>query len=91
MRYLQTVMDLKQQLDELHTALSSADDIDDETRESLQRVLADIKPWLDASQGHPPAAIRDRLRELAENFETEHSTLATSLARIFDALAQMGI
>jgi hypothetical protein len=88
---------LKQSLDHLHAELARAPKLDENARQRLRAALADIERRLRASEGEPPVAVRPGggashpLEALAVGFESEHPTLAASVRRFIDLLAQGGL
>ena len=82
--------ELQDRLRELHEELKAARSVDDDTRRSLRRVLDDIETLLESTDDGSPDLL-DRLNEAAAGFEAEHPQLSTMIARITNALAQMGI
>jgi predicted component of type VI protein secretion system len=84
---------LRRMLEELHTELQHADEIDDRSRELLRSVLDDIEDLLAREQkrGTSPEVIGERLREAVRAFETTHPTLTGAIGRVADALAALGI
>jgi hypothetical protein len=95
---------LQDTLAELETELSQVDSLDEETREHLSQVAAEILARLAQKQAaasgstatHAPASPADRvdamnLREQAKTFESEHPQLSAIIFRVVDLLGQVGI
>ena len=82
--------ELQDRLRELHEELKAARSVDDDTRRSLRRVQDDIETLLESTDDGS-SDLLDRLNEAAAGFEAEHPQLSTMIARITNALAQMGI
>jgi hypothetical protein len=86
--------DLRRRLAELHAELERADALDADSRAALEAVMRDIQQVLARSgPGRPrePASLADRLRDAGRHFEESHPTLTTTLGRVVDALAALGI
>ena len=86
---------LRERLEQLHAELARTDSVDGEARRALESVLADIQEILERDSAAPPreehASLADRLSEATRHFEESHPTLATTVGRVVDALANMGI
>lgn len=82
--------ELKQQLSALHNTLSSLQSIDDESRQQLVVLLADISRLL-----HPDAAsdasTTETLEDLAARFDVNHPALSGAIRQLVDALVKAGI
>lgn len=82
-------------LQNLHNALESADDVDQETRALLQTVTRDIEDVLQRGQDSdvetPPETLSEQLRETLIEFEARHPQIAGMLERITDGLSNLGI
>ena len=84
--------DLRRRLAELHAELERTESLDAEARASLEAVMRDIQGLLARSGAQrEPAPLAERLREAGRHFEDSHPTLTTTLARVVDALAALGI
>ena len=83
---------LRATVSELEAELASLSELDDETRNLLEDTVNDLQAKL---AKHPdeiePHSLTERLREVAEAFETSHPNLYGIVSRTIDALAQMGI
>lgn len=77
-------------LERLHEELSTLDSLDDETRESLAEIAADIERIL-GQQDPRHASLPDRIEVLTVRFEASHPKLAGVLSEVADALAKVGI
>ncbi len=82
--------ELRDRLRDLHEQLSGTRSVDEATRDSLRRVMDDIETLLESTDESSPDVL-DRLNEAAAGFEAEHPQLSSMIARITNALAQMGI
>jgi hypothetical protein len=82
--------DLRALLEQLHTRLSRAPSVDEDSRNLLATLSADIERTLVRSEAaddsHGPV-----LEELAARFETDHPQLANVLRQIVDTLGKAGI
>jgi len=80
-------------LERLHEQLGEADDLDDELRAELRNALGDIGQALEhrAEAGEDDSSLADRLGELTQEFERSHPTLAETVGRVVNMLANLGI
>lgn len=79
---------LEQALVRLHAELQGSPPLDDESRQLLDTITADIQ----RARGEAgDAAHASRLEELAVRFEAEHPALAARLRGIADALGRVGL
>ena len=82
---------LKQTLVELHAELGRSASLDDETKNLLAEVLADIRDVL-ASEVEPTGeTLATRLRDATEDFESSHPTLTALVNQVTEALGRAGI
>jgi hypothetical protein len=84
---------LRKLIGDLHTELSTAEQIDDDSRELLQQLAGDIETLTVAESpeaGHHESAV-DQLEEAVVKFETDHPRLSMVLGEILDALGKLGI
>ena len=82
---------LRTLLVELDRELKSTGSLDDQSRDLLEQVLADVRK-LDVPAGaaqHKSA--ENRLRELVLQFESDHPRLSGAVAQVADALGKLGI
>ena len=84
---------LQQTLDQLHEQLAAAGaDLDQATQDRLQTALEEIKQTLGVpTETEANDSVVERLREAEIQFEQSHPTLAGTVRRLVDVLAQMGI
>jgi hypothetical protein len=83
--------ELRRQLNLLHEQLGAVTAVDQETKQQLMVLLADISRLLGAgaeSQEHSPV---ERLETLAARFDADHPALSTALRQLMDALGKAGI
>ena len=81
-------------LAQLHEELSRIDPMDPATLEQLRKLTADIGRLLDQKQAlaaEDAEGVTSGLRDLVLKFEVEHPQLATTVGKVVDALAAMGI
>ena len=86
--------DLRRRLEELHAELAHTGEVDPAARAALEAVLRDIRGLLARAEAEGPAghaSLSDRLREVGRHFEESHPTLTTTVGRVIDALAALGI
>ncbi|TNC93055.1 DUF4404 family protein [Thalassolituus sp.] len=80
---------LKAQLEQLHQALSSGPELDDESRELLSRIAGDIDSLdIDADD---TSDLSDLIQEQAIRFDQEHPALSATLRQLIDTLGRMGV
>jgi len=81
---------------ELHQALEGAGNIGQESRQSLESAVAEIREALrepDAERAVEGIAgpLRQRLSHAVERFEGSHPRLTALVGRVADALSELGI
>jgi hypothetical protein len=77
-------------LGKVHERLKEAGSVDAGSREQLKQVMGDIEQALGSATGAPETNT-SRLEALAVRFEADHPSLAASLRRLVDLLAEVGI
>ena len=82
--------DLRALLKQLHARLGRAKAVDEDSRNLLATVSADIEGALARSE-EADAAHAPVLEQLAAKFQTEHPQLANVLRQIVDTLGNAGI
>lgn len=83
---------LRDLLGELHARLKDAPALDADSRELLTTVSHDIEQALARNtHSHAGESPKERVEELAVEFEAEHPALARVLRQLVDALAKAGI
>ena len=80
---------LHQTLEQLHAQLENTPVVDDESRQLLQQLKADIQTVLNEPSAAAHATLRTRLDTAAAHFEDSHSDLALTLKQVIDHLAQV--
>ena len=78
-------------LGKVHERLKEAGSVDAGSREQLKQVMGDIEQALGSAAAGAPEANTSRLEALAVRFEADHPSLAASLRRLVDLLAEVGI
>jgi Domain of unknown function (DUF4404) len=83
---------LRERLAKLHAELSDAHRDNPETHRPLGEILPDIKRLAEEPAGaSKDASLRQRLEQVAVQFEADHPALAGSVRRIVDLLGEVGI
>lgn len=91
---------LQQTLAELHSQLDEAESLDADLAAQLRAVASEIEQTLEKRQAAgpatgssetPPPSTPELLEEAAVEFEQSHPTIAGTVRRLIDVLAQMGI
>jgi uncharacterized membrane protein YccC len=86
---------LRERLAKLHAELASAHQQNPATRQSLGKILPDVKRMVDqpadAAASSADKTLSERLERVAVQFEAEHPTLAASARRLIDLLSEAGI
>lgn len=83
---------LRRQLNALHQELATVRSVDNELRQALLVLLADISRLLDpdAAPEHDDSPV-DKLEFLAIKFDADHPALSAALRQLMDALGKAGI
>lgn len=81
---------LDQTLNELHDQLADAQDLDEAQKTRLRHAVEEIQKTLDDSKVSS-ASLATQLKQAVSQFEQSHPALTSSIGRIADLLAQMGI
>lgn len=84
---------LRQQLNALHQELATVQSVDDQLRQALLVLLADVLRLLDPygspkSEADSPV---DKLESFAIKFDADHPALSAALRQLMDALGKAGI
>ena len=85
---------LLQTLNELRAEVTRADDVDPETLASLEAAIRDLQRELDKLGVKAPADIAPAttgLKDALLRFEAEHPQFSSTIGRVADALAAIGI
>jgi hypothetical protein len=78
-------------LGKVHERLNEAGSVDAGSRDMLKQVMGDIEKALGSGAGEAKETNTSRLEALAVRFEADHPSLAASLRRLVDLLAEVGI
>ena len=85
---------LHETLRQLHAELERAEAVDDESRELLRSLVADIQAVLDRparAPGHETESLGERLREAMQRFEVSHPALSAAVEQVLNTLSGAGI
>jgi aminoglycoside phosphotransferase len=87
---------LRRTLEELHELLERSSPVGQDLERPLRQVLDDVRATLERAQdeeaSEPRAeTFRERLEEIALEFETDHPLIAGTINRLTHALSNMGI
>jgi cell division septum initiation protein DivIVA len=82
---------LRQTVKELEEELAGVESFNDETRQMLQEAVAEIQTVLTNEGESAPESVIERLRAAEQEFQASHPTLSGIVARMIDALGQLGI
>jgi hypothetical protein len=87
---------LRATIKDLESELNAIEAVDPETRRLLEEALDEINAKIhdgdeETAEEEDEELLSDRLLGAAERFETSHPTLFGVIARLADALAQIGI
>lgn len=84
--------ELRQLLEQLHTELEQAKNIDEKGQELLKDLSTDIRELLARSEPEQAqTSLLDRLGDSISYLEVTHPTLTNTLARILETLSNAGI
>ena len=84
---------LKDSLEQLHSELQNAREIDPESAEILRKLIGDIENILERSGSEREEEhknILDGLRESAQKFELTHPELAGAIRIVINSLSNIG-
>ncbi len=82
---------LHQLLLQVHEQLQQQEDLDSESQELLQQVLAEVKTVSTGAPEELSQDLSDRIEQQAVQFEQAHPTLAEILRQIMDTLGRIGV
>ena len=85
--------ELRNALEGLHAQLGETSDVDDDTRQLLISVTADIERVLadDSTSPEVDESLTQRLEDVMRQFGAEHPMIGGLLQRLSDGLANLGI
>lgn len=78
-------------LEKLHEELAGMERVDDQVRERLATLTADINNVLSDSEDAEDDSLTGRVEEAVQEFGAEHPRLAAALNQVSSALANLGI
>ena len=81
---------LPELLQQLHDELEKAESLDDEGREMLIHLNADIQKFIDPAE-EDDDTIFERIRDAVDHFEVEHPVITAALSQILNTLSNAGI
>lgn len=85
---------LHNRLEELHGELQQIESVDEHERQTLQKLMGDIKKLVEAEESDQHSVydrLGEGLREGIERFEASHPRTTMLMGQMIDALAKMGI
>ena len=85
---------LKDSLENLHRELIKAEKVDDNSKELLRGIMADIQRLLDSDTETPHKSkhsIIEDLKDSARKFELSHPELAGAINIVINSLSNIGI
>ena len=82
---------LRTLLVELDRELKSTGSLDDQSKDLLEQVLADVRKLESPADADQHQSAEDRLRKLVLRFETDHPRLSGAVGQVADALSKLGI
>jgi hypothetical protein len=86
--------ELRKLLEQLHSEIEKTKSVDEQGRELLRRLDADIRGLLTRSESEriqPQPSVIQRLEDGIDHFEVTHPVLTTMLSRMLDILSNAGI
>ena len=78
-------------LEQLRTELKAAEGDKALVEDRVNSLISDLERQLDNLEDMDHTAMLDRIREVVEQFETEHPSITAVLNRIMTTLSNMGI
>ena len=86
----ETNQKLRSLLEQLHDELKQLESVDDDGREILNHINADIQQFLDPTQDNPTTLL-GRLQDAIDHFEVEHPAVTAALSQMLNTLSNAGI
>jgi len=86
----ETNQKLRSLLEQLHDELKQLESVDDDGREMLSHLNADIQQFLDPTRENPESFL-EQLQSAIDHFEVEHPAITTALSQMLNALSNAGI
>lgn len=84
-----TQSQLRQTLEQLHAELDQAQTVDEESRQLMQHLMADIQTVLKEPSASARNTLRQRLDIAVGQFEESHPDLTMTIKQVLDHLAQV--
>lgn len=81
---------LPELLQQLHDELEKTESVDEEGREMLAHLNADIRKFIDPAE-EDDDTIFDRIRDAIDRFEVEYPAITAALSQILNTLSNAGI
>ena len=86
----ETNQKLRELLQQLHDELKQIETVDDDGREMLSHLNADIQQFLDPARENPESFL-ERLQSAIDHFQVEHPDITTALSQMLNTLNNAGI
>ena len=86
----ETTQKLRELLQQLHDELKQIETVDDDGREMLSHLNADIQQFLDPARENPESFL-ERLQSAIDHFQVEHPDITTALSQMLNTLNNAGI
>ncbi len=86
--------ELRDTLEKLHQELEQTENLDDESRQLLHHLMADIRIVLDREEPSPTEqyqSLREQLIDGIWQFEISHPNLTVAMTHVLDSLSGAGI
>jgi hypothetical protein len=83
--------DLASLLKQLRTELANTKAVDEQGRELLRALNADIRSLLESSEDDSDDSLLERLQDSIDYFEATHPRLTSALSQLLNALNNAGI
>lgn len=81
---------LPELLQQLHDELEKAESIDEEGREMLAHLNADIQKFIDPDE-EDDDTIFEQIQDAIDRFEVDHPVITAALSQILNSLSNAGI
>ncbi len=86
--------ELRDTLEKLHQELEQTENLDEESRQHLQHLMADIRLTLDRDEAPTPEhyeSLGEQLTEGIQRYEVSHPSLTVAMQHALDILSGIGI
>jgi len=81
---------LHELLQQLHDELDRTESLDENGREMLSHLNADIQQFLDPTRENP-ASLLDQLQNAIDHFKVDHPAITAALSQMLNTLSNAGI